>query len=84
MLVRKVFGCIMAIPRANIPTVIIAVLGCAFLYLGREFLNGPFQRRFRVPIPLELVLVIVAVAASVTLNLETNFHVEVVKHVPNG
>lgn len=83
-LVVKAWTCITNIPKINFYTLTIAVIGCCFLYFGREYLNPSFQKRFRIPIPLELILVIVADVLSVILGFEKNFKVDIVKRVPNG
>uniref|UniRef100_A0A1I7SGV5 Sulfate_transp domain-containing protein n=1 Tax=Bursaphelenchus xylophilus TaxID=6326 RepID=A0A1I7SGV5_BURXY len=83
-LVHKVINCILGIPRINWVTFTIALLGCAFLWLGRDFLNPPFQKRFKLPIPFELILVIVSIVASQVFGFNKNFKVSIVKHVPNG
>ncbi|KAH7705163.1 sulfate permease, partial [Aphelenchoides avenae] len=81
---QMLYDDVLALPNANLYTIGIAAVGIVFLSLGRDYVNPWFKKRYRIPLPLELFLVIVAIGASQLLNLELNYGVKIVKHVPQG
>ncbi|KAH7701038.1 sulfate permease, partial [Aphelenchoides avenae] len=84
MILKMLYDDAMALPNANLYTVGIAAVGIVFLSVGRDYVNPWFKKRYRIPLPLELFLVIIAIGASQLLNLELNYGVKIVKHVPQG
>uniref|UniRef100_A0A914HY04 STAS domain-containing protein n=1 Tax=Globodera rostochiensis TaxID=31243 RepID=A0A914HY04_GLORO len=70
--------------HANLWTVGLSLCGIVFLGVGRDYLNPPFRKRFRVPLPLELIMVICSIGFSLLFKIEQNHGVKIIKHVPNG
>lgn len=75
---------ILLIPSAPIMSVLLSIVGIAYLYVGREVVN-PFVRRFSpIPVPHELILVVGATTFSYFMGAKEKYHVNVVNNIPRG
>ncbi|OQV14267.1 Pendrin [Hypsibius exemplaris] len=70
----------------HIPTLVVSLISITLLYLTRVFINGNprVMKIIRVPFPMELMVIIFGTLASYELDLESEWGVKTVKHIPTG
>lgn len=72
------------ITNINFYTFSITIFGVLFLNYGRDYLSAPFKTKFGIPLPMELCWVILMIILSLTFNIQENFNVTIVNHIPTG
>ncbi|GMR62124.1 hypothetical protein PMAYCL1PPCAC_32319, partial [Pristionchus mayeri] len=74
-----------AIDRTNYVALLASLISMSFLYCGKEYLSPYLNKKgLKVPVPYELILIIVSTALSAALDLQHNYNVPVVGHIPTG
>lgn len=69
---------------SNVPTIIVSVISLVVLAVVSEFINPPFQKRFKVPIPIELIAVVVGTGVSYALDFSGHYKISIVGFIPSG
>uniref|UniRef100_A0AC34PUR6 STAS domain-containing protein n=1 Tax=Panagrolaimus sp. JU765 TaxID=591449 RepID=A0AC34PUR6_9BILA len=84
MLPKMIFDIGAGLPKTNLITLAISIVGLVFLFITRELFNPWFARYSRIPIPFELILVIVMTVFSKLFNFNADLNISVVSHIPQG
>uniref|UniRef100_A0A6J0V9B0 Anion exchange transporter n=1 Tax=Pogona vitticeps TaxID=103695 RepID=A0A6J0V9B0_9SAUR len=71
------------IKSIQVEALLLSVLSIAILVLVKE-LNEKYKRKIKVVLPIDLVLIIATSVASYSADMEHNYHLEVVGHIPEG
>ncbi|XP_062985956.1 anion exchange transporter [Elgaria multicarinata webbii] len=71
------------IKSIQLEALFLSVLSIAILVVVKE-LNEKFKRKIKVVLPIDLVLIIASSAACYSVDMEHNYGLEVVGHIPEG
>nr|XP_020669447.1 anion exchange transporter [Pogona vitticeps]XP_020669448.1 anion exchange transporter [Pogona vitticeps]XP_020669449.1 anion exchange transporter [Pogona vitticeps] len=71
------------IKSIQVEALLLSVLSIAILVLVKE-LNEKYKRKIKVVLPIDLVLIIATSVASYSADMEHNYRLEVVGHIPEG
>lgn len=84
----SIYDLLVHIPKSNPATVCVSVCALVFLIITDRvivpILSTYFNVFKKVPFPKELITIIFATILSRVLNLEQNYGVKILKHVPTG
>jgi solute carrier family 26 protein len=79
-----IYDSVMALPNANRYACAISAVACVLLILNNELFKPMLAKRTRIPFPIELVAVVLGTTASYFLNLDSEYGISVVGHIPTG
>ncbi|GAB6033492.1 hypothetical protein CHUAL_013373 [Chamberlinius hualienensis] len=71
-------------PSSNVPTIIVSIIAIVVLAGVAEFINPPFQAKFKVPIPIELLAVVVGTGVSYAMDFSGTYKINIVGYIPSG
>lgn len=71
-------------PKANPPTLCLALSVMFFLIVGKELINPVLKKKLNmlIPIPFELIIVIITTLFSYAFNLFEIYQVKILHNIP--
>ena len=72
------------ITSVNIAEVLLAVLCITILIVMKEIINVRYAKYLKAPIPAELIVVTIGIVLSYFADLNKNFDIKIIGHIPPG
>ncbi|CAH1111882.1 unnamed protein product [Psylliodes chrysocephalus] len=79
-----IYDSIMAIPTANVSSLLVSLLSCTILITNNELLKPWLAKKTTLPFPIELVAVVIGTGASYFMNFDTSYNITTVGFIPTG
>ncbi|RZC35028.1 Sulfate transp and/or STAS domain containing protein, partial [Asbolus verrucosus] len=79
-----IYDALTALPHANRYSCVISVVACATLVINNEIFKPCLAKKTIIPFPIELVAVVLGTASSYFLQMDTNYNLSIVGHIPTG
>ena len=81
---RNWYNIFRALPKTNIPTLVISIICLAFLICTKEVINEKYKEKMKIPIPADIIAVIISTLISYLVHFKERWGVQTVGFVSTG